>query len=261
MENTTKKTQGEYTVDIVHVLKSIWHRMWLIVLVGLLAAGAAFGYARFIKAPQYSSSVRLMVKNSTKAEATDNNIKYDLSLTASELSAAQSLVKTYMRVLEGHDTMDQVIKTVEERYQTDLPYSPEQLAGMIEVEAVDETEILKIKVTTGDPYEASAIADCISIVLPLRVVDDLELKPLQVVDKAYVDLNKVSPNVTKTTIEGFVIGMLLAVLVVVVLAIIDGSIHDEEYILRTYNYPVLARIPSLNQTVQKDGNYTNVKKE
>lgn len=261
MENTTKKPQGEYTVDVVHILKSIWHRMWLIVLVGALAAGASFAYASFVKKPQYSSSVRLMVKNSTKAEPIDDNVKYDLSLTASELAAAQSLVKTYMRVLEGHDTMDQVIKTVEERCHVDLPYSPEQLAGMIHVEAVDETEILKIKVTTGDPYEASAIADCIAEVLPIRVEQDLGLKPLQVVDKAYVDLNKVSPNIKNDTIKGFLIGAMLAVLLVGVLAIMDRTIHDEEYILKTYNYPVLAKIPSLNQPAQKDGNDTHAKKE
>ena len=116
--------------------------------------------------------------------------------------------------------------------------------------------------TTGDPYESVAIANCIAEVLPERVETDLDLKPLKLVDQAYVNFNKVSPNVTKSVIEGFVIGALLAVLLVVVLAIIDGSIHDEEYILRTYNYPVLAKVPTLTPgTSAQSESYSASKKK
>ena len=119
---------------------------------------------------------------------------------------------------------------------------------MIEVEPVEGTAILAITVTTDNPINAVCIANIISEVLPLRVVDDtLDLKPLAIVDEATIkSVVKVSPNVTNSTIKGGVVGVLIAIIALVLAAVIDTSIHDEEYIVRTYNYPILARVPKIN---------------
>ena len=86
MDNKTRKIQNEYTVDLVHVVQFLWHRLWIIILVGVLMAGTAYVRASSFETPKYSAKIQLMVKNATKAESSE--IKYDLSLTASELSAA-----------------------------------------------------------------------------------------------------------------------------------------------------------------------------
>ena len=248
MENKTRKIQNEYTVDLVHVLQFLWHRIWIIILAGLLAAGTAFTYAKYFQTHQYSAKIQLMVKNATKAESSE--IKYDLSLTASELSAAQSLVVTYKEILLGETTMQQVIDLMNERYDVKHPekYTTKTLPKMIEVEPVEDTAILAITVTTDNPANAARIANTIAEVLPLRVIDDtLDLKPLAVVDEAPEHVvNKVSPIISSSTMKGGLIGMLAAILVLVVAAVIDSSIHDEEYIVRTYDYPILARVPKIS---------------
>ena len=248
MENNNRKIQNEYTVDLVHVLQFLWHRVWIILLAGLLAAGLAFTYASYFEKPQYSAKVQLMVKNSTKAESSE--IKYDLSLTASELSAAQSLVVTYKEILVGNTTMQQVISLLNERYEIpeEQAYTPKMLAKMIEVEPIEDTAILAITVTAENPKNAAYIANAIAEVLPQRVTDEtLDLKPLAVVDEADEEMvNKVSPIISSSTLKGGAVGVLLAILILVVMAVIDSSIHDEEYIVRTYNYPILARVPKIS---------------
>ena len=248
MENRTRKIQNEYTVDMVHVLQFLWHRIWIIILAGILAASVANVYASFFETPQYSAKIQMMVKNATKAESSD--IKYDLSLTASELSAAQSLVVTYKAILLGETTMQQVIDLMNERY--DVPnaqkYTTKSLPKMIKVETLEETAILSITVTTDNPKNAAMIANLIAEVLPLRVVDEtLDLKPLAVVDMApTTKVNKVSPNILSSTLKGGVLGVLVAIVVLAIIAVIDTSIHDEDYVVRTYNYPILARVPRIS---------------
>lgn len=39
MENQEKSTREYYTIDVLHIVKSLWRRAWLIALCGLLAAG------------------------------------------------------------------------------------------------------------------------------------------------------------------------------------------------------------------------------
>ena len=251
MERNGKKNQGEYTVDLFHVLAFLWHRIWIVILAGALVAGAAFLYASYFQAPQYEAQVRLMVKNSTKAESEE--IKYDLSLTASELSAAQSLVVTYKEILVGNTTMNQVISMLSENYDMgNTSYTAERLAKMIQVEPVEDTAILSITVTAGNAQNAAIIANCIAKVLPERVVDEtIDLKPLAVVDWADEEVEKkVSPNEVSTAVKGGVAGVVVAVLILSIVAIVDSSIHDEEYLLKTYNYPVLARVPALTFSSQ-----------
>ena len=245
MQTNEKRGQMVYTIDLIHVLKSIWRWMWAILLAGILAAGGAFGYSNFVAEPQYSAQVRMMVQNGTKTESADGKTEYDWAFTAAELAAAQSLVKTYMHIMKGHVTMSRVVERVNEVYQTDLGYTPEDLAKRVTMKAVADTELLEITVTVEDPNKAAAIANCIAEVLPQRVEVDLGLKPLRLVDEARINTEPVSPNKTKNTVLGFAVGAMLAALIVAAFAIADGSVHDEDFVLKTYNYPVLAKIPPL----------------
>ena len=255
MQTNEKRGRMEYTIDLVHVLKSVWRWTWAILLAGILAATGALGYSTLVATPQYSAQVRMMVQNGTKTESSDGKTEYDWAFTAAELAAAQSLVKTYMHIMKGHDTMEQVVERVNTVYKTDLGYTPEDLAKRVSMKAIDNTELLEITVTVEDPHTAAAIANCIAEVLPRRVEVDLGLKPVKLVDEARVNTTPVSPNKAKNTVLGFVIGAMLAAVVVIAFAIADGSIHDDEYVLKTYNYPILAKVPSLVSDVSSGYKY------
>ena len=56
---------------------------------------------------------------------------------------------------------------------------------------------------------------------------------------------KISPSITKYTAVGILLGALLAVAVIALFAVLDNTIHDEEYILKNYDYPILAKVPDL----------------
>jgi capsular polysaccharide biosynthesis protein len=144
---------------------------------------------------------------------------------------------------------------VNEKYQTDLGYTPEDLAEKVSMKAIADTELLEITVTVEDPNKAAAIANCIAEVLPLRVVEDLGLKPLELVDEARINPDPVSPNKMKNTVLGFAVGVMLAALVVVAFAIADGSVHDDDFVLKTYKYPTLAKIPSLSSDSSSSAKY------
>lgn len=81
----------------------------------------------------------------------------------SDLSAAQSLVETYIVILKTRGTLEQVIE------QENLSYDYETLSDMIEAGAVNSTEVFEIQVTSADPEEAERIANCIAELLPGRI--------------------------------------------------------------------------------------------
>ena len=59
MEKQEKNSGEFYTIDLLHIIKFLWRRAWLIVLAGILVAAIGFSISAFIIAPTYSSSVKL----------------------------------------------------------------------------------------------------------------------------------------------------------------------------------------------------------
>lgn len=231
MEN---KTREYYTIDILHIAKALFQKAWLIVLSGCLAAGIGFFISTFMIAPTYSSSIMLYVNNTSFSLGNTN-----FNISASELSAAQSLVRTYSEILNNRTTLERVID------KTGVPYTYQQLSGMIKAAPSNETEIMKVTVTAKDPYEAAKIANGIAEVLPIRVAEIIDGASMEVVDSAIPNLNKVGPSITNYTAIAMLLGVLVSAGAVVVLAIMDDTIHDEEYVIQTYECPILAKIPDL----------------
>lgn len=234
MKNNEKNSNDFYVVDMMNILKTLWHRAWIIVLAGLLTAAIGFCIAAFLIAPKYSSSVMLYVNNSSFSLGNTS-----FSISSSEITAAQSLVNTYGELLSNRTTLERVAE------KAGVSYTYQQLADMIKSSPSNETEIMRVTVTCGNPKEAATIANSIAEVLPVRISEIVDGASMEVVDYAVPENNKVSPSITKYTAVGMIIGALIAVIALVIVAICDDTIHDEEYVLQAYDYPILAKVPDL----------------
>lgn len=249
MEKEKKRTNEYYVIDVGHVMKTVWQKAWLVMIVGVLAAAIGFSMAAFGIAPTYSSSIMLYVNNSSF-----NMGDLGFSITSSELSAAQSLAKTYTVLLKNRTTLERVVEA------TGLEYSWKDLYGMIEAAPVNETEIMGVTVTCKSPYDAEKIANGIAEVLPQRISEVIEGASMEVVDSAVVNTQKVAPSITQYTAIGLILGALLAVAILIIVALRDDTIHDEEYVMNTYEYPILAKVPNLLDVGAKKYSYYQQKK-
>ena len=234
------KTSERDTIDLLHICKCLLKRIWVIIISSFAAAAIFMSYAAFFLSPQYSSSIMLYVNNG--AISLGNT---QFSISASEITAAQSLVKTYGVILNNRTTLERIIDKAE------LSYSYKDLSKMIESSQANGTEIMKVTVTTGDPYEAAKIANTIAEVLPVRISEIVDGASMEVVDSAVPSLQKVGPSIRKYTVMGFVLGAVLSAIALAIPAILDDKIRDEEYIRRTYDYPILGKVPDLSNTGNK----------
>ncbi len=244
MERYEKNEKEYYTVDVLHVVRTVWRRVWAIALSGILAAVIGFTISAFLIRPTYSSYIKLYVNNSSFSLGNTS-----FSISSSELTAAQSLVRTYGDILESRSTLERVIE------KAGVDYTWKELLKKIVYAPSNNTEIMRVTVTSEDPYEASKIANTIAEVLPVRISEIIDGASMEVVDSAVPELEKVAPSITRYTAVGLAIGILVATIVAVIMALMDDTIHDEEYILRTYDYPILGKVPDLLNTGNKAYGY------
>ena len=232
MEKTQHPNDNEMVIDLVDLAKALWRRAWAIVLAMVIFGGAAFGYARFLVTPLYQASAMMYVNNSS---INVGSTQVDLS----DLNAAQSLVETYIVILQTRGTLEQVIE------QENLPYDYETLSGMIEAGAVNSTEVFSINVTSADPEEAERIANCVAEILPDRIAEIVEGSSVKIVDYAIVPSHKSSPSISRYTLLGLLLGAVVSCGIIVLLYLFDDQIRDEEYVRQTFDLPLLAAIPDL----------------
>lgn len=224
-------------IDLLQLLKTLRRRVWAILLATVLFGGAAFTYATVFITPRYQASALMYVNNSSFSLGSTS-----FSISSSELTAAQSLVGTYIVILNTRTTLEDVIQ------KAGVSYTYEELSGMVNASAVNATEIFEVTVTSEDPQEAELIANTIAEVLPGKISDVVEGSSVRVVDYAVVPAGKASPNITMYTAIGIMLGLAISCFAVILLAVFDDLIHSEEYLAQTYDVPVLAVIPDLLET-------------
>lgn len=243
MEKQEMSTREYYSIDVLHILKTLWKKAWVIALAGILAAAIGFFISATI-APTYSSSIKLYVNNSSFSLGNTS-----FSISSSELTAAQSLVRTYGDILDSRSTLNRIIE------KSEVEYTYKQLSKMIVYEPSNDTEIMRVTVTSVDPYEASKIANTIAEVLPVRIAEIIDGASMEVVDSAIPEFEKIAPSITKYIAVGLILGVLLSVIVLVIVALCDDTIHDEEYVLNNYEYPILGKVPDLMNAGNKKYGY------
>lgn len=239
----TQNNRDFYSVDLVQIIKSLWKKAWIIAIATVLSGILGFCVAAFGITPKYSSSVMLYVNNGSFS------VGEILNVTNSELLGARSLVDTYIVILDNRTTYNKVIE------KAGVDYTFDELEDMVVAESVNGTEVMRITVTSTDPYEAADIANAIAVVLPMRISEIIAGSSMEVVDSGAVNLKKVAPSITGFTVVGMLVGAIICVLVLVVIDMRDDTIRGEEYILQNYDYPILAKIPDLVNTDSKSYGY------
>ncbi len=227
-------------LGIQQILTVLLNRAWIIVLVGVLVAALTFGGTYYLITPEYQSFTKFYVNNSS----------INLSgLTSSDIIAAQELVDTYIVILKGRETLEQI------RDYSGVNRSPSQLRSMIAATSVNGTEIFQVEVTSEDPNEACAIANAVSKILPKRINEIIEGTSAKVVEFPIKASGPSSPNYVTNTMVGFLLGCMLSVAVIVLREIFDVIIRTEEDVRRCCSHPILASVPDMTASSKGGSGY------
>ena len=72
---------------------------------------------------------------------------------------------------------------------------------------------------------------------------------------------KITPSkILPCVAVGVILGVFISALILVVVALMADAIHDEESLFRTYDYPILGKVPNLLDVgTVSYGNYTQTR--
>lgn len=219
-------------IDLTELFAYFLKRAYIIVITAIVCLVLGLTYTIFLKEPLYKSDVNVIIVNK------DTQVSSTLQ---SEITANQKLAATYRELVESRTILNQVIDNL------DLDYTIGQLQDMITVENVNETEIIKITVSSTDPKEAKVIANETVNIFQEEVKDIYNLENVSVVDKAVLAKEPYNINIIKESIIYIALGMVLSCGVIFVIYYFDNTIKSIDQVEKHLGVPVIGTVPRVGK--------------
>ncbi len=217
---------------IMELLQTLRQKIALILLVTVVSALGAWMASAFFITPKYEASVNMIVN--TRTESGGN-------ITNDNISSARNLVNTYAVIIKSNTVLNRTI----EQLQLDTKYN--ELHNQVTVEAINNTQVMKISVRHPDPAMAKAIVETIAQIAPAVVTEAVEAGSCKVVSMVDVSEAPVSPDLPKITILAGLLGLLVTAAAVVLNEILHDQIVDDHDVERKLGIPVLGIVPDIEE--------------
>ena len=213
-------------IDLLELLFAFRRRILWIVLAAILGGGISFAGTRVLMTPMYESTTTMLVLTS---ETTLSSL--------SELQLGTQLTNDYEILTKSRA----VLETVIENLNLNLGY--EQLNNMVSISNPEDSRIMEITLTYPDPEEAKAIVDEIASVTSEFIGDQMEGIPPKIIDQGEVPSGPSSPSVSRNTLLGTLLGIVVSCGIITVITVMDDTIRTEEDIEYCLGIPTLASVP------------------
>ena len=246
-----------YTIKDLLVL--LLGKVWYIVAASIVCAILALFVSKFVMSKQYQSHVSMYVKSADNQSTGQDKTNVDLQ----DINASKSLVQTYIVILTDDPVMNEVSDKLLEMYTPEqlAPYftvtsgrvSNDGLRNAYSMTAVNQTEVLQITATTTNAKLSSDLCNIMADVAPSFLIRVIGAGSVEKIGDAEVYNTPVSPNTTKNVALGFVGGLMVAVLVILVIDFFDNTVKNSDELGDIYQKPIVGEIMNIGgKTSKKD---------
>ena len=227
------KEQDKIEIDVLQLVKVLWKRKFVIVLVALLAGITAFAYSSFVIKPQYTSTTRIYVVNRNQADKP--------GLTNQDLQAGAYLVKDYREIILSQDVLEKVVA------DQSLTIDAKTLGKKVSVTVPADTRIVSISVRDGKPEEASRIANALREVAAQKIISVTRVSDVTTLEEARPATSPSSPNIRRNTMMATIAGVGIVIVIVFLVELLDDRVKRPEDIEEVMHLSLLGVIPNLEK--------------
>lgn len=214
-------------IDLVEIWQVIKKQFGLLVVIVILCAILAGVISKFFIAPKYTSSSTIFL---TPSISETGVVDY------TSQNSNEKLVNNVMALLVQDNILSEVAK------QTGME-SVEDLRNQIKVSNDTNTTLVKVEATTLDPKLSKNIVNSTVNVFIDTMQENLNLKNIEIVDKAKLSYEPSGPNVKKNILMGAAAGFVMDALIVVLKVLTNTKLKSKEEAEKYLKLPVFCELP------------------
>ena len=218
-------------MNISKMINLLLARLKYIVLVSLIFALATFGYTKMFVAEEYTSTAKFLVTmDETNSKSTEANF-------------VKEAIHSYLAIYETEKFFSEAAEIYNAEYSTN--YTASNLKAMTKIaQATNEDQpYFTIKITASTPDLAFNLANTVSDYAKVKADEYKALNEIRLIDDPLKPLVPSSPDVTKNTLMGLLMGAVLASAAFIIRELMDKKIKNLEDITSAYDIPILGVVP------------------
>ena len=217
----------EIEIDLLELFGYFMTKIWLIILGFMVGAVLAGLITHFAITPKYTATAKMYMVSSSSQSVVD----------LTDLNIGQSISGDYVELLKTRPIVEGVIN------EQGLDYTYNQLVSMMSLSVVNNTRIIQIDVTSTDPKEAMNIANALAEKGVSELPKLMETPEPHVAEYAIVPVNKSSPSLTKNTMIGALLGLLLMLVIFTIQFLMDDTFKSADEVEKEFGVMPLTVIP------------------
>ena len=233
-------------VNIKEFFKYVRKYVLVIALVAITFCSFALIYSVYIKKDKYESNTTLVLTKSTSTVDQASG-----TITQNDILLNQKLVSTYSELIKSKLVLNQVIEKL------DLDYKINELAKLISVDSIENTEILKITVKNEDPKLAKDIANETAKIFSKEIVDIYNINNISIIDKAVLSKNISNNTTIRDSIIALFGGIFISLIILFIKYYFDDTIKFDDDLEEKINMPILGKI-GIEKENKKNPNKTEL---
>lgn len=235
--------KDEIQIDLLELLYKWKQKLWLIILMAVLAGAGAGAYSRYMIVPQYTSTAMIYV------------LSKETTLTSlADLQIGSQLTKDYKIMVTSRPVLEEVVDSLA------LNITYKDLRKKISIDNPSDTRILSLTVQDSDPVQAKTIVNRVASTASDYIGDIMEMVPPKIIEDGEVSSVQISPPVKKNAVIGALAGGLIICALLAVRVLMDDTVRTEEDVEHYLGVPVLAVVPNRKREPKKESRKSAKKK-
>ncbi|GMQ56969.1 hypothetical protein AN1V17_13630 [Vallitalea sediminicola] len=221
--------ENEYQeIDLRELIRVILRKWWIIAIFLVIGTVSTYLVTTYYMKPVYEAKTSLFIGKE----------KGDIgSISLGDLQLNSKLITDYREIAKSRLVADEVINNL--NINMDL----KAFRSNLSISTVKDSRLFTINVQHTNPKLATDIANEIANTLVVKVSEIIEVKNVQVIDKALVPTSPVKPNKKLSVAIAGILGCMIGLFIIFLMEYFDNTFKAEEDVEKHLGLTVIGVIP------------------
>lgn len=226
---STRNEKRDFEINIGKLIPVLINKLWLIILVALVAAIGAYFYTSEMAVHLYKSTARVYIINRQNS----------LGTSMTDLSSAATIKEDFLVLIKSNEIYRNVLARIGED-----PSNYKALSGQVSHDNNTDTRFVDITVTDPDPVRAKMLVDAFADVSRVKAREIMGVEDITIEEYGEIPTRPSSPNMSKNVVMAVAVAVILTVGVIVLINIFNDTIDTPSDIEKNLGLCVLGTVPN-----------------
>ncbi|WP_304942514.1 YveK family protein [Vallitalea guaymasensis] len=221
--------ENEYQeIDLRELIRVVFRKWWIIAIFLVIGTVSTYLVTTYYMKPVYEAKTSLFIGKE----------KGDIgSISLGDLQLNSKLITDYREIAKSRLVADEVINNL------NLKMDLKAFRSNLSISTVKDSRLFTINVQHTNPRLATDIANEIANTLVVKVSEIIEVKNVQVIDKALVPTSPVKPNKKLNIAIAGILGCMIGLFIIFLIEYFDNTFKAEEDVEKHLGLTVIGVIP------------------